>query len=423
MFLKQVTWSRDKGWRILSGAVWVAISTATFGQLPPARPTVVGNLELVASISGDQPAGIAVSKSGRVFISFPRHDGDVQFTVAELRNNRPVAYPTAELNRADVRRPADTLFSVQTFQVDESDHLWMLDTGTLQFGKPLVPGAAKLLEVDLASDTIVRTVELPVESLVANSALKDFRLDFNRGRDGVAFITDSAPNAEALIVLDLASRRTVRRLVGSPTVSAHPGRTAIVGYEPLLVSGDRKHQERPTPWLVGLNALELSANNETVYFSAFTRRRLYAVNADLLADFATDDGKVTASVRNLGDIGVAGHFVLDAKEQLYFMDMEQNAIYRRESDGRIALVVVDPRLIWPDTMTIGPDQYLYVTTSQHDRRAEFHDGRELRQQPYGVYRVFIGSDPRRGLRPKTRAGKISRRSSTRSMPRPERGVA
>jgi sugar lactone lactonase YvrE len=423
MFMKQVTWSRDKGRRILSGAVWVAISTATFGQLPPARPTVVGNLELVASISGDQPAGIAVSKSGRVFISFPRHDGDVQFTVAELRNNRPVAYPTVELNRADVRRPADTLFSVQTFQVDESDHLWMLDTGTLQFGKPLVPGAAKLLEVDLASDTIVRTVELPVESLVANSALKDFRLDFNRGRDGVAFITDSAPNAEALIVLDLASRRTVRRLVGSPTVSAHPGRTAIVGYEPLLVSGDGKHQERPTPWLVGLNALELSANNETVYFSAFTRRRLYAVNADLLADFATDDGKVTASVRNLGDIGVAGHFVLDAKEQLYFMDMEQNAIYRRKSDGRIALVVVDPRLIWPDTMTIGPDQYLYVTASQHDRRAEFHDGRELRQQPYGVYRVFIGSDPRRGLRPKTRAGKISRRSSTRSMPRPVRGVA
>jgi sugar lactone lactonase YvrE len=405
MFMKRLSWFCDAGRRILSGAILAAISTAAFGQLPPARPTVIGNLELVASISGDQPAGIAISKSGRIFISFPRHDGDVQFTLAALRNNRPVAYPTAELNRADVRRPADTLFSVQTFQVDESDHLWMLDTGTLQFGKPPVPGAPKLLEVDLASDKIVRTVQLPAEALVANSALKDFRLDFNRGRDGVAFITDSAPNAEALIVLDLATRRTVRRLVGSPTVSAHPGRTAIVGYEPLLVSGDGNHQEGSTPWLVGLNALELSADNETVCFSAFTGRRLYAVNADLLADFATDNGKLSASVRNLGDIGMAGHFVLDAKEQLYFMDMEQNAIYRRESGGRIALVVVDPRLIWPDTMAIGPDHYLYVTTSQHDRRAEFHDGTELRQQPYGVYRVFIGSDPRRALRPKTRAGR------------------
>jgi len=50
MFMKQVICSRDKGRRILSGAVWVAISTTAFGQLPPARPTVVGNLELVASI-------------------------------------------------------------------------------------------------------------------------------------------------------------------------------------------------------------------------------------------------------------------------------------------------------------------------------------------------------------------------------------
>jgi hypothetical protein len=71
---------------------------------------------------------------------------------------------------------------------------------------------------------------------------------------------------------------------------------------------------------------------------------------DLLADFATDDGKVSASVRNLGDMGMAGHFVLDAKEQLSFMDIEENAIYRRESGGRVALLVVDPRLMWPDTM-------------------------------------------------------------------------
>jgi hypothetical protein len=42
-------------------------------------------------------------------------------------------------------------------------------------------------------------------------------------------------------------------------------------------------------------------------------------------------------------------------------------------------------------MAIGPDEYLYVTTSQHDRPAEFYDGEELRQNAYGLYRVFIGS--------------------------------
>jgi hypothetical protein len=44
-------------------------------------------------------------------------------------------------------------------------------------------------------------------------------------------------------------------------------------------------------------------------------------------------------------------------------------------------------------MAIGPDDYLYVTTSQHDRRAEFHDGEDLRRKPYGVFKVFVGSEP------------------------------
>jgi hypothetical protein len=44
-------------------------------------------------------------------------------------------------------------------------------------------------------------------------------------------------------------------------------------------------------------------------------------------------------------------------------------------------------------MAIGPDENLYVTTSQHDRRAEFHAGVDLRQKPYGLYKAFIGSGP------------------------------
>jgi hypothetical protein len=39
----------------------------------------------------------------------------------------------------------------------------------------------------------------------------------------------------------------------------------------------------------------------------------------------------------------------DTNRDLYFMDMdmdmEQNAIYRRKPDGRVKVVVVDPRLM------------------------------------------------------------------------------
>jgi len=364
-----------RGWLslLLGVVICTGAGVETFSQTPPSRPATVGNLELVASLMGDQPAGLAITDSGRLLVTFPRHDGAVAFTVGEVKQGQIVAYPNAELNKATKERPADTLFSVQGLRLDVPHRLWMLDTGTLQFGEPPVKGAAKLIAVDLN---------------------RDFRIDFHRGQSGTVFITDSAPGSEALIVLDLQSGHAMRRLAGIPAVSAQPGRTPIVGLEPLLESpGKSSEQARPKPWLVGLNALELSADGKTLYFSAFTGLRLYSVDADDLSNPAVDDGKLASEVVEVGDVGMGGHFALDASGGLFFLNIEQNAIFRRTADGRTQAVVVDPRLMWPDTLAIGTDKYLYVTTSQHDRRPEFHGGKELRQRPYGLYRVFVGAGP------------------------------
>lgn len=118
-----------------------------------------------------------------------------------------------------------------------------------------------------------------------------------------------------------------------------------------------------------------------------------SIGTDDLADRSVANEKVVSEINDAGDVGMAGHFTLDTDGRLYFMDMEQNAIYRRTPDGRIETVVADPRLMWPDTLVIGSDEYLYITTSQHDRRPEFHDGEELRQRPYGLYRIYVGAGP------------------------------
>ena len=381
-------------------AIWIVViiamvgGRAALGQSPPSRPAHVGNLELVASLEGDQPAGIAISDAGRLFITFPRHDGPVPFTVGEMKDGHPMPFPNEAINHADPSRPADTLFSVQTLLIDTSNRIWMLDTGALQFGEPPVKGAPKLIAVDLDSGRVSRSIPLPDSALVPKSALKDFRLDLHRGHGGVAFITDSAPESEGLIVLDLASGRAVRRLSGSAAVDAHPGRTPIVGFEPLMEWPKTASKNgAPKPWLVGLNALELSADARTLYFSAFTGRRLYSIAPADLTNSEIANDMVSAEIKEVGDIGMAGHFVLDTDGRIYYMNMEQNAIFRRTADGRTQTVVMDARLMWPDTMAIGADQYLYVTTSQNDRRPEFHAGEELRQHPYGVFRVFIGSHP------------------------------
>ena len=74
-------------------------SPAVFEAEPRGR-VAIGQLELVATLPGDQPAGVAVSEAGRIFVTFPRHDGQVSFTVGEIKNGKLGPFPDANMNRA-----------------------------------------------------------------------------------------------------------------------------------------------------------------------------------------------------------------------------------------------------------------------------------------------------------------------------------
>ena len=50
-------------------------------------------------------------------------------------------------------------------------------------------------------------------------------------------------------------------------------------------------------------------------------------------------------------------------------------------------------MIWPDSMSIGSDGYLYFTANQLNRQPHFHNGQDLRQQPYALFRVRIDQQP------------------------------
>jgi sugar lactone lactonase YvrE len=51
--------------------------------------------------------------------------------------------------------------------------------------------------------------------------------------------------------------------------------------------------------------------------------------------------------------------------------------------------VHDPRVLWPDTLSLAADGYLYFTANQIERQAVFHNGRDLRQKPYVLFRVKV----------------------------------
>jgi sugar lactone lactonase YvrE len=59
-------------------------------------------------------------------------------------------------------------------------------------------------------------------------------------------------------------------------------------------------------------------------------------------------------------------------------------------------------MIWPDTMCVANDGYLYFTANQLDRQMRFNEGQDLRQKPYYLFRAKIDARPV-SLGPATRA--------------------
>src|SRR3954454_13054693 len=175
--------------RLLPISLLLAAAPAVESKLPAERPA--GKIEVVATFDGPMPTGVTVSQKGRVFVNYPRWGDPVTFTVAEVKGGKATAYPDAAFATFDKSHPGETLVSVQSVVVDPADRLWLLDTGSIEFG-PVIPGGAKLVGVDLATNRLFKTIAFPPEVARPTTYLNDVRFDLRKGAAGVAYVTDSS---------------------------------------------------------------------------------------------------------------------------------------------------------------------------------------------------------------------------------------
>ena len=375
---------------------WLAYALTPVISPPPAgaddlatdRPA--GEIETVATFDGPMPTGVTVSHSGRIFVCFPKWGDKVDFTVAEVKEGRPVAYPDEAINRAEDGPAAGRLVSVQSVVVDPKDRLWIVDTGSIAFG-PTSPGGPKLVGVDLETNKVFKTITFPPEVALATSYLNDVRFDLRRGEAGFAFLTDSSDRGpNGLIVVDLATGRSRRRLHDHPATKADPAMLALVEGRPVM---ERPPGGRPKPVTMGSDGIAISHDGSRLYFCPLVSRRLYSVDVDALIDGRSTDAQVAATVLDHCEKGPSDGLESDDKGRVYATNYEQNAILRRLPDGRFETLVHDPRVLWPDTMSVARDGHLYFTANQLHRQPKYHEGKDLRQKPYALFRVRIDSGP------------------------------
>ncbi|AHY51175.1 hypothetical protein BJS_04024 [Bradyrhizobium japonicum SEMIA 5079] len=363
-------------------------SSASGGALATDRS--IGTIEPVFEFYDAMPTGVSVAADGRIFINFPRWGDDVPFTVGEIRNGQVVPYPDAPTNIFDPARPGETLGSVQSVVVDAANRLWILDTAAPGFSSP-VAGGAKLVAVDLATNKVVKTIVLPSSTVLPTTYINDVRFDLRRGKAGIAYITDSSISGPGgIIVVDLDSGESWRKLTGHKSTSPDPAFIPVVEGERLAA---REKGKPPAPFSVASDGIAISADGTTLYYCPLSSRHLYSVPTALLLDRHASEAAIAEAVVDLGEKGASDGLEADDKGRIYAGDYERNSVRQRQADGEWKTIAHDPRILWPDTLSVASDGYLYFTANQLHRQAQFHEGQDQRVKPYTLFRVRIDAGP------------------------------
>lgn len=301
-----------------------------------------------------QWTGIAVSREGRIFVNYPTWQVTSPFKVAEIVNGKEIAYPSEEINNLFV--------CVQSVVIDKLNRLWVLDPANPQF-KGVVEGGPKLYQIDIQTNDIVKIYNFPETVYTSTSYLNDVRIDT---KDEIAYMTDSEDGG--IIVLDLKSGSSWRALnSGCPAVLAN------------LDGIDFKSTGRSTG-ITHSDGIELSEDNQTLYFSALTADILYQIPTSVLRDTMLVPEERCKEVSVLNNKNVPTDGMVLYNNSLYMADLPNESLWAfdlKTKEGRSFDFGTIIR--WADSFAVGADGYIYFTTSQINYPEE-------ERVQYGIYK-------------------------------------
>ncbi|PIA89515.1 hypothetical protein CB0940_07060 [Cercospora beticola] len=376
-------------------------------------------IELVHLYSGEPqfPTGITVSREGRLFSNYPgaldpanTNDGtNGRFTIAELINGTTeVPWPSSEINSPPggainytttpptAANYENYLIGSQSIVIDAANRAWILDTGRVALPNGVIvsasPGGTKLIGVHLNNDTVFQTIVFPSDVAYPDSYLNDLRIDLNpevtESGKGIIYITDSSPEGRnGIVMADIGTGETWRHLDGNPNVRVQEQFTFTQWGSPrygfTAPSGPFAYTN------FGADGIALSADGKTLFWKLVAGRNMYSIPTERLRDRSnTSEWLAQASIQNWGETGVTDGMETDTNNLIYHGHAEANAVaVFNPANASHEVFVRDPRINWPDTLSVSWDGYLYFTNNQLPFGAAFAPGEDRRQPPYSLLRV------------------------------------
>ena len=332
-------------------------------------------LEVVATLN-DAPGNIAVSSSGRIFITLHPEGRPESIKVAELVNGKLEPFPNAEFQQphGSGRPYFNTVFSLR---IDGQNRLWALDAGFHGLRTP------RLTAFDLESRELVHDWDMGDVAGVG-SDVQDFQVT----PDGqFVFLADVSAMAlrPALIAYDVRIKEGRRVLEGEPSTVGRNFRIVAGGREMSLFGGLYKLHP-------GVDSIALDDRDVWVYFGPMSGEQLFRVPAaDLrMASRAT----IASHVEFFGNKPQSDGLTMDSENSVYIADVEHGSICVLNQKHELRTLIRDEgRIRWPDGLSLTEDGWLYFTDSA---LPDLMLGPVRGAGPYFVYRVRVGKTGRAG---------------------------
>lgn len=336
----------------------------------------------VATFGDRRPIGVKVSSDNRLFVSFPNRGASHKHGLAEIRNGKEIAFPDDTWN-SSISDSRSSFVNVQDLYIDTDDKLWVLDSkpssgGSIFGNNGGIPaqGYFKLVKINLKTNSVDKVYTFD-DLDKAHSGLNDIRIDTEKG---LGYLSD--PGQAAIIVLDLVSGKTRTVLKKQPSTLAD---TSVV----LKYDGVEMRNKDGKPFRSNVNGIALTKDNKYFYFKPINQEHLYRIETRYLADAKLSDNELSAKVQDMGAVGITHGLAADRKGNIYLTTSTDYTIKYLSPDGKLNTLVQDSRIIWPDSMGIGTDGYLYFSCAQLNRDAQWNKGEDKTELPYTVYKVKL----------------------------------
>lgn len=289
------------------------------------------------------PGMVTAGAEGRIFFTYhPFHRPEVHTSelIFEWQDGqrRPVA---PELS--------DRLHGVFGITVDAFGRLWAVRPGAME-GRP-----TEVLALDPDTGSIVYEHLLPDD-------IGGFAQDLRVSEDGRwVYLADTGLfrfTSPALIILDTETNQA--RAVLQKHESTAPQKWVMRktdGSAYRLGYGLLNFQ-------VGLDGIELTADDKWLIFAAMTHDSVYRVPTVLLTDFTTPEDQISSAVEWLGPAPMSDGIALATDGSILLTDVENGGLSTLSTDGRLATLVALEEVDWADSVTVAPNGDIWFTDSR-----------------------------------------------------------